>query len=347
MKKIEIFKVGLWTSAEGRTIGFTEADLQKTASAYDPKKFDAPLVLGHPKTADPAYGWVKSLSYSDGKLIAEVDDVEPEFAEAVSQKRYKKISASFYTPDHPGNPVPGTYYLRHVGFLGAAAPAVKGLKPVSFAEADALTFDFSEDNADEAKTTGFFSKIKAFIAEKFGDEDAEKVIPAQDLAALEGRSDKEPEKTSENSKANGGDQEEAFAEREAELNKRENELAKLERDFRHSENERFLDGLVSGGRITPSMKPKLLSFMDGLADGSLSFSEKESGFKEILNALPKIVEFEEKSKPEATSEQTASFSVPDGFTVNAERLELHKKISAYQDAHQGVSYTEAAKIIGG
>ena len=30
--------------------------------------------------------------------------------------------------------MPGKWYLRHVGFLGAAAPAVKGLKPVEFAD---------------------------------------------------------------------------------------------------------------------------------------------------------------------------------------------------------------------
>ena len=61
MKKIEIFKAGSWTSAEGQTIRFTERDLQRTAAAYDPAKFDAPLVLGHPKTDDPAYGWVKQI----------------------------------------------------------------------------------------------------------------------------------------------------------------------------------------------------------------------------------------------------------------------------------------------
>ena len=40
--------------------------------------------------------------------------VDPAFAEAVAAGRYKKVSASFYQPNSPHNPVPGVYYLRHV-----------------------------------------------------------------------------------------------------------------------------------------------------------------------------------------------------------------------------------------
>lgn len=352
MKKIEIFKAGSWTSAEGQTIRFTERDLQRTAAAYDPAKFDAPLVLGHPKTDDPAYGWVKRLSYAAGKLFAEIDDLEPAFSDAVSKKRYKKISASFYAPAHPGNPVPGTYYLRHVGFLGAAAPAVKGLKPVSFADAASLTFDFAEENgnSEEAKAAGILGKIKELIAEKFGDDDAEKAVPAEDLAALEEKpaaAEETSEKTDDPTKKDEDEdkekekQESAFAEREAALAKREKEL-------KHAENEQFLDTLISAGRLMPGMKNKVLNFMDALANGdALSFSEKADTFREILTSLPKVVEFSEKSKPETLSAQTASFSAPEGYLVNADRLELHQKITQYCETHQGVSYAEAAKIIGG
>ncbi len=349
MKKIEIFKVGSWTSAEGQTIRFTERDLQRTAAVYDPSKFDAPLVLGHPKTDDPAYGWVKRLTYAAGKLFAEIDDLEPAFSEAVSKKRYKKISASFYAPAHPGNPVPGTYYLRHVGFLGAAAPAVKGLKPVSFAAAASLTFDFAEEtgNSEEAKAAGILGKIKELIAEKFGDDDAEKAVPAEDLAALEEKpaateeTSEKPADLNEEEDEEKEKQESSFAEREAALTKREKAL-------KHSENEQFLDTLISAGRLMPGMKIKVLNFMDALANGdTLSFSEKADTFREILTALPKVVEFSEKSKPETSVVQTASFSAPEGYSVNADRLELHQKITQYCEAHPGVSYAEAAKIIGG
>ena len=43
---------------------------------------------------------------------------------------------AFTPPDHPSNPVPNAYYLRHVGFLGAQPPAVKGLGEARFADVD-------------------------------------------------------------------------------------------------------------------------------------------------------------------------------------------------------------------
>lgn len=76
---------------------------------------------------------MRSLAAGDDGLNAEPHQVDPEFAEMVNAGRFKKISASFYTPDAPNNPVPGVYYLRHVGFLGAQPPAVKGLKQAEFA----------------------------------------------------------------------------------------------------------------------------------------------------------------------------------------------------------------------
>jgi hypothetical protein len=50
------------------------------------------------------------------------------------------VSASFFSPGQEGNPEPSAYYLKHVGFLGAMAPAVKGLAPLNFSEREALCF---------------------------------------------------------------------------------------------------------------------------------------------------------------------------------------------------------------
>ena len=137
-KQLQIFKAGKHTAMSGVALAFSDADIAATVAAYDPSKHEAPLVIGHPKTDDPAFGWVKSLQFSDGVLQAEPDQVDAAFAELVNDGKFKKISASFYTPDAPNNPVPGVYYLRHVGFLGAQAPAVKGLKAASFAEEPAI-----------------------------------------------------------------------------------------------------------------------------------------------------------------------------------------------------------------
>ncbi|WP_152663873.1 hypothetical protein [Sphingomonas sp. SRS2] len=84
-------------------------------------------------------------------LVADPQDVDVSFAELVRAKRYKKVSAQFYPPNHPANPTPGVHYLKHIGFLGAAAPAVKGLREVSFSEeqqADCVTLDIIDQEKD-------------------------------------------------------------------------------------------------------------------------------------------------------------------------------------------------------
>lgn len=123
---------------DGRSIFFGESDIISSVKVYDPKIHEAPLVIGHPKHNAPAYGWVQSLTVQDGIMKAIPQQVDPEFAEMVEKGRFKKISASFYEPNSPTNPVPGVYYLRHVGFLGAQPPAVKGLKSASFAEEEGI-----------------------------------------------------------------------------------------------------------------------------------------------------------------------------------------------------------------
>ena len=138
-KPIQIFKPGRHTALSGQALEFSAADLSASAAAYDPTKSEAPIVVGHPALDAPAYGWVKSLAFADGALDAEPDQVDAAFAEMVAAGRFKKISASFFMPDAANNPVPGVYYLRHVGFLGAAAPAVKGLRNPSFAADEVQT----------------------------------------------------------------------------------------------------------------------------------------------------------------------------------------------------------------
>lgn len=140
--RVEIFRTGTHKPMIGPPITFTADDLAKMAASYSEDRSAAPVVIGHPETDAPAYGWAKALVVENDKLIAEIGDIEPSFAEAVKAKRYMKISASLFTPADHNNPTPGAYYLKHIGFLGARAPAVSGLKRVSFSanEEGVLTF---------------------------------------------------------------------------------------------------------------------------------------------------------------------------------------------------------------
>jgi hypothetical protein len=180
MKKIHIFKTGTHTSAAGTTHDFNESVLQDAANVYDPQLHEAPLVIGHPKDNGPAYGWVQTVNFDEGNVSVTPHQVNADFAEMVQSGAFKKISASWYTADHPANPKPGSLYLRHVGFLGAQPPAIKGLEPVEFKDNEDKVLEF-EETFDDAMTLdgigGVFKRMREFLIDKFSRDEADKVIP--------------------------------------------------------------------------------------------------------------------------------------------------------------------------
>ena len=188
---IHIFRPGRHTAMQGTTIDFGESDLIATANAYAPARHEAPLVIGHPRADAPAWGWVGSLTADAHGLFATPHQLDPAFAEMVRAGRFKKVSASFYTPDSPHNPVPGVYYLRHVGFLGAQPPAVKGLAPVNFAEGDTdegcVSFDFAESPGLLRWLADLFRGLREYVVEKDGTEMADRVIPSYAVNDLQER----------------------------------------------------------------------------------------------------------------------------------------------------------------
>lgn len=182
---LHIFTSGTHTARDGQTLAFSAEDLAATAARYDPAKHEAPLVVGHPELNAPAYGWVKTLTVTDAGLFAEPDQVHPDFADWVREGRYKKISAAFFLPSAPNNPAPGAYYLRHVGFLGAAAPALKGLAPPTFAGGDdegVITVEFAQpedpppmpEPAEFAQREAALAQREAAIAQREAELAAER-----------------------------------------------------------------------------------------------------------------------------------------------------------------------------
>ncbi|MEO8233689.1 MAG: hypothetical protein ABI638_15525, partial [Ignavibacteriota bacterium] len=133
--KFEIFKTGTHISDKGVTKDYSLDELNFIAQSYKPEEDEAPIVIGHPVDNSPAYGWVSSLEVTeDGKLVADAPDekLNPEFVSALKEGSYKKRSISL-TPEGK---------LRHVGFLGAAAPAVKGLADIQFSHPSSTVIEF-------------------------------------------------------------------------------------------------------------------------------------------------------------------------------------------------------------
>ena len=100
-------------------------------------------VIGHAGDNDslPAYGWIKGFSQQGGNLYADVAFTDTA-KDLVKDGHYRKVSISFYSPDSAINPHKGKWSARHLALLGASPPAVKGLEPFSFSEAEGV-YDFA------------------------------------------------------------------------------------------------------------------------------------------------------------------------------------------------------------
>lgn len=150
IREVNIFKAGTQTSAQGITREFTKSDLSQIAQSYDPGVHEAPIRIGHEDNDKvPAWGWVKGVKLKGDELYAEID-FSPLAEDYIKNGLYKKVSASFYSPESKINPEPGKWSLRHVALLGAQPPAVKGLKGFAYEEHAEGVMDFASDLAPEA-----------------------------------------------------------------------------------------------------------------------------------------------------------------------------------------------------
>lgn len=326
---LQIFRKGRQKASSGAVIDFTDAICEAIAKAYDPAKHEAPIVVGHPESDKPAYGWVKSIAFVEGVLEVEPHQVEPQFAELVAEGRFKKISASFYPPGHAHNPVPESYYLRHVGFLGAEPPAVKGLRAPQFAAGDDGVLEFN-DWGHETNAT-LWRRLREWFIEKFDLETADKVAPDylidsirdaarrtegnSGISPIYSESTVTPEEAKKLQEDNARLAAEAKAAQEAKA-KAELEFAEAEKKRKADEDKRaaeaatarraehvaFAEQLVKGGKLLPAQKAGVVAMLDTAAaaqpvefeEGGVKKSQPQLDFvKSFLSGLPKVVEYSE------------------------------------------------------
>jgi len=178
-----IFRAGTHTDSAGVAREFDEAQLDKIVQFNASRLDQVPAVVGHPKTDDPAWGWLAGLKKDmvDGvpTLYAQLKDAVVEFYDAVNAGMYKNLSISLQ---------PDLTTLKHIGFLGAAAPAVEGLGPVQFTagEGSDLVVEFAQDNDWRLKGVlrtfmNTFQRVRDFLVEKYDADTANKVITSESL----------------------------------------------------------------------------------------------------------------------------------------------------------------------
>lgn len=358
-RKVEVFRPGTFRAMNGQEYAFTEADVAAMASGYNPEAAPAPVVVGHPKHDDPAFGWAQGFEVNEnGTLVAELTKLAPEFVEAVEEGRYRKVSMKFFPPDASNNPVPGSYYPRHIGFLGGAAPAVSGLAPVEFTDSgedELIEVAFSLPEVAESSGS-IFRRIREFFIEKYGMDAADQAIPEYHIRWIEqagdepetqdpGFSSTEPKETSM-----GGDPKD--------LANREADLAKRERVLRHTESVAFADDLVAKGKLLPVQKDSVAALLDelgGMSETEISFSDDGTDkttnpanlLKDILNAQPEIVPQGETDLSDEPGKADVSFASPDGFAVDSADLAIHQKAVAFQTQNPGTEYLDAVAAVQG
>lgn len=358
MSRIAIFKAGTHVAHDNREVSFSEDDLKEIVASYDPKLLEAALVVGHPKLDDPAYGYAKSLTVENGVLYAEPHQVAPEFAELVNAGRFKRVSPSIYMPTSPGNPTPGKRYLRHIGFLGAMAPAVKGLPSVQFAENDGALEFASPFGGVGYVLVDLFQRMRDYFVERDGVEAADKIIPQWQIRSIDdAMSDKspalayaEPSKTPEKTMDETAAQ---IAAQKAELEARERTIAAREATALRADAVSFAEGLVKVGKILPRQKAPIVELMLSLPAGTtLEFAEGDKQIKTpavdslraFLTDLPQRLDFSEKSAG-GDDGAAVDFAAPGDLVVDAKGLDLHAKVVAYQREHKDVAYLDAVRAV--
>lgn len=136
----EIFTAGTWNG-----MSFTEGDLDVIAQKYNDEKAKhlAPVVIGHPKDNAPAYGWVERVFRQGNKLFADIKIASKDFADWLKAGYYKKKSIALGE----------NFRLVHVGYLGAAAPAVEGLQDYQFSGKDTVRiYKFMVNSPEQVST---------------------------------------------------------------------------------------------------------------------------------------------------------------------------------------------------
>ncbi len=154
---IELFRSGDY----GDKGVYTNAHLDEMVANFDPSFHEPPNVVGHPDTDAPALGWIASLKRVGDTLVGRLKQVPQSFADAVASGAYKKRSIALYKNSNG-------YMVRHLGWLGAAAPEVKGLADVKFSDAGKgevveITFADTEEEMPEVNE----KKIVESVVERF------------------------------------------------------------------------------------------------------------------------------------------------------------------------------------
>jgi hypothetical protein len=354
---IQIFKGGKQVDSTGAEHD-GDALIDKAVASFNASEHEPPVVVGHPKDNAPAFGWVEGLraEVKDGAkvLLAKFKEVVPEFEELVKAGRYKKRSAAFYSDGR----------LRHVGFLGALPPAVKGLADLKF-EAGEQYIEFS-DGWNMGVIGRMFGRLREWLIEKDGVEVADRIMPDWDIDHLKQEASRtenavsavynEKPNTTEGTMPEGKQFSEAdvkAAEEAAAAKAKEEGKKEAQREFAEAQRKKGIDEFIA--RMWPSqgkgvLPPALLDagvkqFMEQLDGGKeLEFSEGKKAsplawFMNFMESLPASGLFQEVA--------TRDKEGPDKDNADSIAKAAREFIESEAKAGRTVSVTQAVAHVTG
>jgi hypothetical protein len=356
----EVFRAGSYVDAKGQPVTITTADLAATVAAYDAEHSPAPAVIGHPALDAPAYGWIRKLEMRGDTLVAaEFADVDPAFADQISAGRYRKRSLSFHSPTSAANPKPGIWYPKHLGWLGAAAPAVPGLRDVALADGDAdqvLTAEFAEPGRPApwwvlGTIANLLRGLREDAIASRGMEVADRLTPTWMIDSIAEAADyREPEHVPavlesfpvSNSFAAAP---EITPELQA-VQAREAAIAARERDLQAREDVAFADGLIVAGELLPAKREATLKLLQSLRSVA-EFSAGDGADPRALvrqlagGGVPSLTPV---SDPEpGVLDESVEFAAPPGYAIDPASLQLYARAEQLRRTHPELSLIDAAK----
>lgn len=307
---VEIFKGGTQTDSSGMEVNGSEL-IDKALALFNPEHHEPPVCLGHPKDNSPAYGWISGLKRKvhDGEdlLLAKYKDVDPDFISMVKSGKYKKRSASFY-PDGS---------LRHVGYLGAMPPAVKGLKNMKFDESKTYIMFYDTEEPQVPKC-----QLVPKSLQDFGTSQQEEKSMANEKEFKEKEAQFIVEK-------------EKFAAENEALKKT---IAEMKFAERRTNIKHYIDSAVASGKITPAQQnaglQECLEFLEGLESSTLTFAEGAT--KPLVEVFKEIIE----CKVGPTFGEVDSVSNQTNKPVSG-KVDIRGKIREFQEKHK-VDYATAS-----
>src|SRR5574338_371952 len=341
MKPFEIFRTGTWTSDKGVTKNYSEEDLDKIVANYNSED-PAPIVIGHPENNSPAFGWIDSIKRVADRLIAVPKQLNDKFVDLVKNGSFKKRSISI-TPD---------FKLNHVGFLGAAAPAVSGLKEIQF-NAEEELLNFSSDLSPELVSSTANHSNENVILSPSKDEginnetiqqlnNENETLKSRDKVILDYTSSLKGLTNIVN------DLKQNFSKlSDDELSKIHTRINELSFAMQVNDFELRLNEKLAYGSLTPAMKNKIMDIVSFLQKQNFSasqfsyekyISDVKNLLTDFVESIPRIIYYENfAEKPDQSIPKDDEF---DQANVDEDSMQIHKKALQYMKAHKDVEYVE-------